>query len=261
MNINQIKKGFTLIEILIATTIFATIMVMTTGVVAESSGYQMKLKAVRGVSEESRRLADLITRDIRSANTGGIIKANYTGSSGNRTYTLNYQQGLALFNCNDSSCYSRHFRGGTPDSSNAAPSNYSSGTSSLKANTLVIFRAKGDGTTEYKIYQNWDSKFYLYTADYSSTTPPDLDSLLPTVQKTENVISSDDVATEITFGGYGKADCTPNPAICPINSAQILKIQNYVMYYIHTKSVDFNNLPANSRAETELRSLITARSF
>jgi len=73
MKCNFKQKGFTLIEILVATTIFALVMVITTGVVSRSSAFNSKLRVQRQIQEEILRIADMITRDIRSANASGKI--------------------------------------------------------------------------------------------------------------------------------------------------------------------------------------------
>ena len=76
MNKTCDKKGFTLIEILVSTAMFAVLMVMTTSIIIQSVGYQSKLRAIRAASQESRRIADMLTRDIHSANRKIDYSAN-----------------------------------------------------------------------------------------------------------------------------------------------------------------------------------------
>lgn len=97
---NKKYSGFTLIEILIGTLIFAAVMVMTTGAVGQSVGYQSKVRAIRQTSAESRRLAEMISRDVREAR--GDFTVAYTDSTGSQK--AEYDSGLALFNCSATKC-------------------------------------------------------------------------------------------------------------------------------------------------------------
>ncbi len=100
---NTKYSAFTLIEILIGTLIFAVVMVITTGVVGQSVGYQSKIRAIKQTSEESRKLADMITRDVREANGEFTIK--YTNGVG--LQTGEYDSGLAFFSCGQAACSAR----------------------------------------------------------------------------------------------------------------------------------------------------------
>lgn len=101
---SKIKKysAFTLIEILIGTMIFAVVMVITTGVVGQSVGYQSKIRAIRQTSQESRRIAEMITNDVREAN--GEFSIQYTDTATGAPKTVEYDSGLALFGCTESNC-------------------------------------------------------------------------------------------------------------------------------------------------------------
>lgn len=82
------SKGFTLVEILVATTIFALVMIITTGVVGQSASFSSKLHAQRQVQEDVGRIVDMITKDIRSANNVGQIGG------------FEFKNGLAILSCN-----------------------------------------------------------------------------------------------------------------------------------------------------------------
>lgn len=95
------KKAFTLIEILIATFIFAMVMVITTGVVAESVNYQSKLNAVRSTTDQTRKFVDLISESVREASGNFTINYSQSGTSMSKTYS----DGIGFFICgNGSSC-------------------------------------------------------------------------------------------------------------------------------------------------------------
>lgn len=75
-------------EILISSTIFAVLLVIVTGTVVQSSGYQTKMKNQTLISEEARRLADKITTDVRSANREVVIPRT--------TSVITYATGFAI---------------------------------------------------------------------------------------------------------------------------------------------------------------------
>jgi len=81
------KKGFSLFEILVAGAIFAMVMVIATGVIAQMSGYNKKIRVSKMVSEETRKLAEQISADVRSA--VGVDKTTYPASP---------QYGLTIIN-------------------------------------------------------------------------------------------------------------------------------------------------------------------
>ncbi len=68
------RKGFTLIEILIASTIFAVIMLIVTGTFTWASSYNGKLKEMRDTSLSARKAMDIISRDVRQANGKATLK-------------------------------------------------------------------------------------------------------------------------------------------------------------------------------------------
>ena len=90
------RKAFTLMEILVTAMIFAAIMIIATAVLAQSSTFRIKLSEIRKTSEEARRLADQITRDVRSANSPIKIES---GSAPSTIITV-IPNGLALVFCN-----------------------------------------------------------------------------------------------------------------------------------------------------------------
>ncbi|OQA04137.1 MAG: hypothetical protein BWY68_00497 [bacterium ADurb.Bin400] len=83
------KKAFTLLEVLIAATIFATIMTMATGTVSQARSFQSRLARSREVSEDVRRIADLVTREVRETRGGMWL----------RVIDKDYYRGMVLFNC------------------------------------------------------------------------------------------------------------------------------------------------------------------
>lgn len=242
------KKGFTLLEILIATVIFAAVMTITTGVVAQSAGFQMKLREVRRVSEETRRINDLLITNIKNAGAEGIVTADQDKVETTKTF----MKGLVLFDCFAESgndyCEFRHFTSDDPLDVGLDPSSYSRVSDvDSKANTLVIFY-KSNELTKYKIYQNYSmggvNALFVLEGTGNSINLPDL---LLSIRQTSNKISGkDDFSAK--FGGY-----------CPEKSST-LNLQPFV--FLSLKSESGKNLAdQNQKATASLRSAVTARSY
>jgi len=86
----QLNKGFTLVEVLIATFIFATVTAISVGIFASSANTQIVTETQRTVVQDERFMLDQLSRDIRLAqcgfqfcsgpsdnSCGGITEGNY----------------------------------------------------------------------------------------------------------------------------------------------------------------------------------------
>lgn len=243
------RKAFTLLEVLIATTIFAVIMLIATGTVAQSSSYRSKLATLRQVNEETRRIADQITRDVRLANSTATVT-----DSASPAVTKKFKNGLALLNCNASTCTFKN---------SAAPSGavtygnpfLTSGLDSINANTLVI--ATKDNYKIYMLANDNKSIYYSGTIPITSTLTW---AIINPLKISGNKISSDAAETAINFGGF-----CPDDLIAAIFAA-ISNQQPYVQFYITSRTAaiggtSYDDLPPNMRAQAELRSMVTSRSY
>ena len=218
--------AFTLLELLIATTIFAIVMMMALGAITDSANYLAKLKAMRVSSEESRRIADILSEDIKKANT----ELSVTYSDGTSHPDTLYKSGIALFSCDSAAkCTPRH-------SELASISTSDSDKNEFKANTLVLAERDNSGNLIYKVYHN-DSvstdKMLYYTEVKGETN---LDLTIPdNIKKTGNEISGGNVTeldlmndVVINFGGYAPNSTTMQTAAN--------RQQAYVFYNINVKT-------------------------
>lgn len=227
---NQTKysKAFTLIEVLIATMIFAVVMVITTGVVGNSVKYQTKIRAVRETSGETSRLADLITSDIRSANS----KIDYTAFFPlNAVFPLVFKNGVYISEYNVSMNYYE------------APSGPDSSTSPWLGTELVVGFADTSGITKYRCYASYSGKVYFsQSSDLNDFQPSQLIN-------SANVISDPNLDVSIKIGGYAPRDTAPD------------RQQPYVSFMIDAKTLDYANLLPTDRAQATLKSTVTVRSY
>lgn len=74
------RKGFTLLELLIASSIFAIVMLITTATFSWASSYNNKLSEMRKTSLTARKVMEMLSQDIRMAN--GDIKLFRGGAPG-----------------------------------------------------------------------------------------------------------------------------------------------------------------------------------
>lgn len=221
-------KAFTLLEILVASSIFAIVMVLAVGIIGQVSIYQGKLKAIQNVSKESRKLANQITEDVRSANSPiTVTSVNSEVSDENK-----FKNGLALYNClNTNSCSAVNH-----------DSPYYNGFLSGTANNANVLIAAND--KNYKIY--WSSSDgQLYYAKNNYTTTIALSEIL-------SEISDKNIATNfvsINLAGF-----------CP-NDGASSTFQPYVDFYITVKTKNYDTLSRNQRYQTNIRSMATSRSY
>lgn len=246
------KKAFTLLEILIATTIFSSVMIMTTGVVGQSTGYQAKLHANRGVYEESRRITEQISDDLRAANASGEI--DFDDDNNGTTTLFDYKNGVAVFDCDYTSYLCNQVN-------HVSPADFNDSASS--GNTILIFSQGSDGQKNMKVYFSAQSapslNSKIYYREYKNISEPvSVAQVISTsnlgitgIIKDQYIFSGPDdseIDSKVSFSGYA-----------PCNIATFSE-QPYVDYKVdvQTRGAD---LRASEKASTEIRTMITLRSF
>ncbi|HBW56986.1 MAG TPA: hypothetical protein DEF27_03975, partial [Oscillatoriales bacterium UBA8482] len=75
------SKGFTLIEILVATSIFVGVVVIAIGSFSASTGVQRRTENIREVGQTGRYALEKISRDIRIAKGGGTYRRGLNNDS------------------------------------------------------------------------------------------------------------------------------------------------------------------------------------
>lgn len=253
------RKAFTLMEILIATGIFAGVMVIATGILGQSSSFRGKIKATRETSEEARRLADMITRDVRSANSAIKIDSQLQSVAGDGSCsgtstggTLNFTTGLALLAWqvagDQAAKKDVHCVG------HEAPANIAADLIQNKHQVLVI--GVGD---KYKFYgstihmnnpSNPNTVYYkeIPKTDMASDTII-TQAYIYTLFDDVNLISSSNLDVMIQFGGYAPY-VEHTPAWQPLIKFNIIAA---------TKNYDSSSV--TQRAKITIESAVTARSF
>ncbi len=220
-------KAFTLLEVLIATSVFVIVMVFALGTVGENVGFQAKLKSTKEVNIEMRRTNDLITRDIRGISQPVKIELGDSKEE--------FSGGLALLLCTPG-CQLKH---------NLLPSIPDFPATQEEANTLVL-----GSKNSYKIYASRDQRLYFTELPFGGLK----DSLLTNADLVNifidnNIISSSRIELAVKFSGFSPGKTVKN------------RQQPYVQMMIESKTKNFDQLSPKSRASATLRTLTESRFY
>jgi len=244
------RKAFTLMEILIAASIFAGVMIMTTGVLAQSSSFRGKIKATRDTTEVTKKIADMVTRDVRSADSVAKLQIK----AGDPIYT--FDSGIVLIRISGMATNGYFIKFSSTPASIVPGDAFSVNT----ADALVIatkdkykiYLSAGSSTPGgvfYKEYPrlNANGTVYLLTGD-------DIGHVLRQnvavpVANEANRISSSNASSIMIMTGFA-----------PDGNATE-KGQPYVRFRIMSKTKDYDTLPPSSRSKMEILSTVTVRNF
>lgn len=225
----NVRRGFTLMEVLVASSIFAVVMVFVTGAVVASSNYQSKIRIMNQTSEESRRLADMITRDVRSANYPLTITASEVGST-EAPKEFKFKNGVAILS---SSLISNNKYTSLVEDVDVSQTGPNILIISLKGKCKIYYTKRTDSTNYGLYYKEIDNNNAL-----NATTL--------TINPTNDLISKEKLNVDIRFGGYAPDDKSLNLG------------QPMIKFYI---SVGSQNEGTYNYYKTAIRSAVTSRSY
>ena len=205
-------------------------MVFTLGTVGQNVSFQAKLKSDKEAGAEIRKISDLLTRDIKLADTSAILTVG--------DKTSHFDDGLVLLNC-PSGCNLKY-------NQTASKPNFTEN-SDPGANVLIISTKK-----TYKIYgSDADSKAVFYKEIEKSKLKNDI---LPSTEIIrmfidENKISANRLESQVTFSGY-----------CPEKN-MANKVASYIQMTVDARTKNFDKLEPKNRAEAMVRTLVAARKY
>lgn len=233
MNKKNTKRAFTLIEILVASSIFAVVLILVTATVAETSTYRKKLTEMRTTLQASRTLADQITTDVRSAN--GAIKITDEDN-----VSRDYKNGLALLKYDSGALsfiddYSTRIVDDGKALSDPVNKN-------IVANVLVL-----SSSESVKVYLAASDTYKIYYKSFPASAALTAVDITGIVEEA-NVISPSSTETFVHFGGYSGDDTD-------------IKMQSYVSFFIYSRTKNYTTVDPRRRAEARIRSSITSRSY
>lgn len=241
MNNNRKKLlGFTLMEVLLASTIFALILVFTTAAVSQTSNYQSKLSIINKTSEETRRIADLITQDVRGANSEIKVSANNCVNLPGNTdpNTNSFKNGIAFlgFDASGSFCVDHQDQDDVSLVDNL-----------IYDDILVI-----SNKTEYILYTTLATSgqpSIIVRRTYSRASVPDNRitwDMLGELYDQKYQISKSDLSVKIKFGGFAPSD---------VRKAYGQAIVNFLV------SAESTQTDIPNSGVSEIRSAVTSRSY
>ncbi len=261
----SVLNGFTLLEVLIATAIFAVVMVMTTGVLAQTTSYQTKTKNLRDVSEEAGRISDAISRDLKMASGSFTV---YDTTTGGAAFHL-FKSGVALVDADGKFLSTYTTPASIPTTDSFTTYLASAVIINLESQKQIVIYESHAGAPN-GVYANTYDKSWLrqygWWTDPTATNPGVL-RLVSSMPANGNILANaafwnhqistgtgDNILdTSIGFAGFTATDAS--------DAIAGRRIQSYVTYFVHARTNNYDSLPPIYRGEAYLRSMITLRSY
>ena len=229
------KKAFSLIEVLIASSIFAVVLVLTTGVLAQMSVLRLRTAEMRKTNSAISQLNRQISDDIRAA--GDQIKIDAGGT------LKTFENGIVLMNW-DSSSFQYLF-----DSSPYAGWDDVEMSSGGNVARLLVL-ADDD---KYKVYNANFLEKKIFYKEFARLNTDGSVKLLTGAEiasiDTSNVISDESLEVYATFVGFAPE----------IGSTR--KEQAYVSFRTTARTKGYDTVSRSLRNKTSVRTSVTSRSY
>ncbi|MFA7244431.1 MAG: prepilin-type N-terminal cleavage/methylation domain-containing protein [Patescibacteria group bacterium] len=238
---NSHKKGFTLIEILIASTIFAIIMIMATAVFSMTSSYNAKIRETRNSLSEARGTMMKISDDVRLSNGSVKITAGTTADVLVRDVFLVQTDQSGSFSTTSGNIVRP---GGTnPDETINYNSNnyYSLGVLKKTDSKIILYRTLVTASGDHDLYR----REYTISDEVSSNEWKGTINL-NTNQNFREEIVNNEVSLNARFWGFMASSGIQQP---------------FVRIGIFAQSKDYDNLLPNYRAQAEIKTSVESRDY
>lgn len=234
------QRGFTLIEILVATAIFATVMIIVVATFSWAAGYNNRLKETRRVGQEVRSAMDDMTKNIRLANgSGKLILSSSTADIGE----------ITLLNCSKTATSTCVLVGqNNPiryknDLTSADPSN-----DAPVSNAILILQQNNKKAILYRQIPTSGVNYELSRAEQDVASWPASINLITINSQAVSLHPEDKMSMQLWSGGYGSTKASKNQ-------------QSYAEIYLIGKTFDYDKLQPNLRSRFHLRTMIETRDY
>lgn len=224
------KKGFTLIEILIASVIFAMIMIMATGVFSLTSSYNSKIHETRAVLDDARSTASSISDDVRLANGETKVKIGTTAPT--------IVKDLFLISTKPDTGIPQSFGPEiVTDSPYGSNAYYGLGIVQRSKNKIILYRPRFTNSN----YQFYREEVILTDAAW------DAGIVINGSPDPNYKLNSDGISMEVRLEGYTKIqDRTQQP---------------YIKFKILAATEYFDTSPVTYRSKIEIQSTVESRDY
>lgn len=225
---NSDKKGFTLIEILIASVIFAMIMIMATGVFSLTSSYNSKIHETRAVLDDARSTASSISDDVRLSNGETKVKIGTTALKVKDLFLISINPN------NGNQSFAPEIVTDSPYGSNPY---YGLGIVQRSKNKIILYRPRFTNPN----YQFYREEFILTDAAW------DAGIVINGSPDPNYKLNSDGISMEVRLEGYTKIQ----------DRAQ----QPYIKFKILAATEYFDTSPVTYRSKIEIQSTVESRDY
>lgn len=251
-------------ELLIASTIFAMIMIIVVATFSWASGYNNKLLQTRKVTKNGQLVLEELTNQVRLAN--GTVKFQILS-----TDEIKAAGPFVIMTCtnnNNSSC----LVGSDQTPTRYKTSDYDNVTYTTSGNrALLIFRKD---INKIYFYRTQIQSSIKYRTVKSETSFSDWDGTLtfdgevtPPSTTTPDVLNEDDVTIWLSIGGCAPVkgnivDLTvtrPDTEMLNLNTNR--EFHHYVEIYLRAQTYYYNYLKPTDRAQFEARTVVESRYY
>lgn len=235
------KKAFTLIEILIALTIFSFTMVMIAGIFSSVLGNQSLIKTSSNLSREAQKIMRQITDDAIDATKKGKIISS-TGASNPVEGFLFFDSGMKIISSGDlcKASYSQNLA--ERDAiGQSVPCVFADGIAFFTNNGIKAYRFKAFSGSQYgDIEYAFVPNSFDLTVNNSNTISTAMDFNKLNSQKTE--------VGRLKFWGFGcySNNCDQSP---------------YSQIFLTLQTRNYDNLSSEQRSYFNLKTRISKRSY
>ena len=218
---NTNKSGYTLVEILVATTIFVAVVGIGVATFNAASGFQSKTQAIQETNQAVRFVIEKISRDVRSAD--GLQQINPVVGAPIKVF------GFALLNDQNE---------------------LRTDTTTSVSRLVVIKKGQGINCDKYNQVILYSVDNHKITQDMHYTDP-----LIPGLADVNNTACTGGVSSDL----LGNRTDLQELIFSGLDPIQTIKQEPYLKIELNVRSLDYDSADSNERAAVDLQTTVVPR--